>query len=54
MLLAILNGLVNQSGVLGLLGSSKDEGGVGGGVLGLVLFDGSEVTGVTDDNLEDN
>lgn len=34
------DGLVNQLGVLGLLGGGEDEGGVGGGILGLVLGDG--------------
>lgn len=34
------NGLVNELGVLGLLGSGQDQRGVGGGVLGLVLGDG--------------
>lgn len=39
-LLAVGNGGIDESGVLGLLGSSQDQGGVGGGVLGLVLADG--------------
>jgi hypothetical protein len=40
--LAVGNGVVNQLGILGLLGSSQDERGVGGGILGLVLGDGYE------------
>lgn len=38
--LAVLNGGVDQLGVLGLLGSGQDQGRVGGGILGLVLADG--------------
>lgn len=38
--LGVSNGLVNELGVLGLLGSSQDQRGVGGGILGLVLGDG--------------
>lgn len=38
--LGVGNGLVDQGGILGLLGGGKDEGGVGRGVLGLVLVDG--------------
>lgn len=37
---AIFDGLVDQMLVGGHLGSSQDEGGVGGGILGLVLFNG--------------
>jgi hypothetical protein len=37
--LTVGNGRVNESCVLGLLGSSQDQGGVGGGILGLVLAD---------------
>lgn len=37
--LAVGNGSVDESGILGLLGSSQDQGGVGGGILGLVLAD---------------
>ena len=40
LLLAVGNGLVDESGILGLLGSREDQGGVGGGILGLVLADG--------------
>lgn len=36
-LLCVLDGRVHQLGVLGLLGSSQDEGGVGGGILRLVF-----------------
>ena len=45
------DGIVNELGVLGLLGSGEDEGGVGGGILRLVLANGGEVTGVADDGL---
>ena len=38
--LGVGNGLVDQSDVLGLLGSGQDERGVGRGILGLVLADG--------------
>jgi hypothetical protein len=38
--LTVGNSGVDQSGVLGLLGSSQDQGGVGGSILGLVLADG--------------
>lgn len=40
LLLAGLDGGLDQIGVLGLLGSGQEEGGVGGGILGLVLADG--------------
>ena len=43
--------IVNELGVLGLLGSGEDEGGVGGGILRLVLANGGEVTRVADDGL---
>jgi hypothetical protein len=43
--------IVNELGVLGLLGGGEDEGGVGGGILRLVLANGGEVTGVADDGL---
>ena len=39
-LLAVGDGSVDESGVLGLLGSGEDQGGVGGGILGLVLANG--------------
>ena len=39
MLLAVLNSVVDQLGVLGLLGGGEDERGVGGGILRLVLLD---------------
>ena len=38
MLLAVLHGAVNQLGVFGLLGSSKDERWVGSGILWLVFL----------------
>lgn len=40
--LTVGNGGIDQSGVLRLLGSSQDQGGVGGGILGLVLADGCD------------
>ena len=50
--LAVLDSVVNELGVLLLLGSSQDQRRVGGGILRLVLVNGSKVTRVTDDNLE--
>jgi hypothetical protein len=50
-LLAIGDSIVDELGVLGLLGGGEDEGGVGGGVLRLVLANGGEVTGVADNGL---
>jgi len=50
-LLAVGDSLVDELGVLGLLGGGEDEGGVGGGILRLVLANGGEVTGVADDGL---
>ena len=47
----VCDSIVNELGVLGLLGSGEDEGGVGGGILRLVLANGGEVTGVADDGL---
>lgn len=38
--LGVLDGVVNQFGILGLLGGGEDERRVGGGILGLVLSDG--------------
>lgn len=38
--LAVLNGGIDQLGILGLLGSGQDQGRVGGSILGLVLADG--------------
>jgi hypothetical protein len=38
--LGVLNSSVDELGVLGLLGGSEDQRGVGGGILGLVLGDG--------------
>lgn len=37
--LTVGNGRVDKSSVLGLLGGSQDQGGVGGGILGIVLAD---------------
>lgn len=42
-LLGLSDGGVEESAVLGLLGGSENQGGVGGGILGLVLGHGSEV-----------
>jgi hypothetical protein len=42
MFLAVGDGSVNELGVLGLLGSGKNQGRVGGGILRLVLADGCE------------
>ena len=39
-LLTVGNGSVDESSVLGLLGSGENQGGVGGGILGLVLANG--------------
>lgn len=41
--LRVRDSLVNELGILGLLGCGEDEGGVGGGVLGLVLGDGGKI-----------
>lgn len=51
MLLSVLNGLVDELGVLWLLGGGEDQGGVGGGILRLVFANGCEVTRVADDGL---
>ena len=45
------DGIVDELGVLGLLGGGEDEGRVGGGILRLVLANGGEVTRVADDGL---
>jgi hypothetical protein len=50
-LLAVCDGRVDQLLVLGLLRRGENERGVGGGILGLVLLDGSEVTRVGDNGL---
>jgi hypothetical protein len=47
----VRNSIVNELGVLGLLGGGEDEGRVGGGILRLVLANGGEVTRVADDGL---
>lgn len=49
--LAVLDGGIDQLCILGLLGRSEDERGVGRRILRLVLVDGREVTGVADDGL---
>lgn len=51
-LLAVGDSVVNELGVLGLLGGSQDQGRVGGSILRLVLVNGSKVTRVANDNLE--
>ena len=38
--LGLSDGVVDQGRILGLLGGGEDEGGVGGGILGLVLANG--------------
>ena len=43
MVFTVCNSSINQFGVLGLLRCRKNERGVGGGVLGLVLGNGCEV-----------
>lgn len=48
--LGVLDGLVNQLRVLGLLRGSEYERRVGGGILGLVFADGGEVARVGDDD----
>jgi hypothetical protein len=40
------NGGIQHSGVLGLLGGRENEGGVGGGILGLVLANGCSVVSI--------
>jgi hypothetical protein len=50
-LLAELDGGVDQLLVILLLGRGEDERRVGRGILGLVLVDGRKVTGVADDSL---
>jgi len=51
-LLAVLDGGVDQLLVLLLLRRGEDQRGIGGRILGLVLVDGRKVAGVADDNLE--
>lgn len=51
-LLAVLDGSVDQLLVVGLLGGSENEGRVGGGILRLVLLNGRKVTRVGDDSLQ--
>lgn len=50
--LAVRNRGGNDLGVLGLLDGGEDQGGVGGGILGLVNGDGLEVSRVGDDGGE--
>ena len=47
----VRDSIVNELGVLGLLGGGEDEGRVGGGILRLVLANGGEVARVADDGL---
>lgn len=42
-LLAVRNSGIDEAGVFRLLGRGQDQGGVGGGVLGLVFADGCDV-----------
>ena len=44
--LTVGNGGIDQSSVLRLLGSSQDQGGVGGGILGLVLADSCDTLAI--------
>jgi hypothetical protein len=46
LLLALLDGSVDQAGVLGLLRSSQDQGGVGGSILRFVLANGCRVVNI--------
>ena len=50
--LAVRNRLVDERGILGLLGRGEDQGRVRCGILRLVFIDGSEVARVADDDLE--
>jgi hypothetical protein len=40
LLLAVGNSIVDELSIVGLLGGSEDQGGIGGGILGLVLGNG--------------
>jgi hypothetical protein len=51
-LLAVLDGGIDQLRVLLLLGRGENQGRVGGGILGVVLGNGRKVTRVADDNLD--
>ena len=50
-LLAILACIIQKLCIFGFLGSCEDQGWVGGGILGLILVDRGEITGVADDGL---
>ena len=50
-LLAVSHRLVDELGVLGLLGGREDQGRVGGGILGLVFANGRKVARVADNGL---
>lgn len=52
--LAGLDSGINELGVVGLLGSSEDQGRVGSGILRLVLVNGSEVARVANNDLSRN
>ena len=54
MLLSVLNRLVDELGVFGLLGGGEDQRWVGRGILRLILVDGGEVARVTDNGLSSN
>lgn len=49
-LLSVRDGVVDQVSVVGLLGSGEDQGGVGGGISGLVLGDGYYTEGKHKEN----
>jgi hypothetical protein len=44
--LALLDGSVDQAGILGLLRSSQDQGGVGGSILRLVFANGCRAVNI--------
>lgn len=52
-LLAVLNSVVDELGVLLLLRGSEDQGWVGGSILWLVLVDCGKVTRVADNDLKE-
>ena len=53
-LLSVCNSLIDELGVFGLLRGGEDQRWVGGGILWLVLANGSKVTRVADDSLSLN
>lgn len=52
-LLSVGDSVVNELGIVCLLGGCQDQRRVGGSILRLVLVNGSKVTRVADDNLEE-